>query len=355
MLHFLSPACAVFSAPPRPEPVILVDNGSRRPAAVLALREVAAALSARLGGQEVLPASLGFSDSAGGMLLSSTLSELVARPDVNGAVIAPLFLGPSAGLGRGVASCAADLPPAFGLRVGGCLVDEEAMPDDTRVARALASQVLRVARQRKLHRLVPPVPLKVLVVDHGTPSRAVNAVRNRLARDVGGLLSRHAVPTTSAAAAFASIVVGPASMERRDDPAYDFNEPLLERALAAPPYDAGDVILAMAFALPGRHAGEGGDVAQIVERAQEQAAAELRVHTTPLLGRHSLVLDVLADRVRDAGPLAGGSSPDAIGAQDAATDGAPPKVPGFLIWLVLVWGALPAGLKLAGIDIPEHL
>ena len=60
-------------------------------------------------------------------------------------------------------------------------------------------------------------------------------------------------------------------MERRDDPAYDFNEPLLERALAAPPYNAGDVILAMAFVLPGRHAGEGGDVAPIVARAPAQS------------------------------------------------------------------------------------
>ena len=293
-------------------PIVVVDNGSRRPAATLALRETAAALSSRLG-REVLPASLGFSDSAGGVLLSATLAELAARSDVDGAVIAPLFLGPSDSLRKGVASCAAGLPPNFELRLGACLVDEEGAKDDRRVARALAAQVLHVARAQGLHRRRGGrEPLKVLVVDHGTPSARVNAVRARLASDVGALLSRHA-PTS-----FRGSTVGAASMERRDDPRYDFNEPLLERALASAPFNEGDVILAMAFALPGRHAGEGGDVAQIVERARRQeGSAALRVHTTPLLAGHSLVLDVLAQRAADAERVT-------TGAGDATSPGALP-------------------------------
>ena len=333
------------------KPIIVVDNGSRRPAATLALRETAAALSKKLN-REVLPASLGFSDSAGGKLLSTTLAELAARPDVSGAVIAPLFLGPSDSLRKGVTSCAADLPPDFELRLGACLVDEDGAADDRRVARALASQVLRVARTENLsRRRGGGEPLKVLVVDHGTPSARVNAVRARLAEDVGELLSKHA-PTS-----FASSAVGAASMERRDDPRYDFNEPLLERALAAPPYNSGDVILAMAFALPGRHAGEGGDVAQIVERArQDEGSAALRVHTTPLLGGHSLVLDVIAQRAADAKRITTGvgDAPSPTGSSDEQPV-ASPKPPGFLLWLVLVWAVLPAALQLAGIEIPEHL
>ena len=93
--------------------------------------------------------------------------------------------------------------------------------------------------------------------------------------------------------------VGAASMERRDGEAYDFNEPLLETLLATPPFDSGDVVLAMAFLSPGRHAGEGGDIAQIVEAATA-ARPDLRVHITPLLATQSLVAAVLRDRVEAA-------------------------------------------------------
>ena len=81
--------------------------------------------------------------------------------------------------------------------------------------------------------------------------------------------------------------------------AYDFNEPLLETLLATPPFDSGDVVLAMAFLSPGRHAGEGGDIAQIVEAATA-ARPDLRVHITPLLATQSLVAAVLRDRVEAA-------------------------------------------------------
>ena len=93
----------------------------------------------------------------------------------------------------------------------------------------------------------------------------------------------------------------PARHRARDGPEHDFNEPLLERALCSPPFDEGDVVLAMAFLLPGRHAGEGGDVAQIVQsvsNANPVCGSRLRVHRTGLLAEHPLVLGVLADRVR---------------------------------------------------------
>ena len=280
-------------------PIILLDNGSKRPAAALALRETAVGLSSRLG-REVFPASVAFSDGiptelldgAPAKLLGDLVLDLAERGEPS-AIIAPLFLGPSGGLSKGLAAARAAAPAGFDLLVGECLVadaeqEDSGMPVDTRVARALATEVLRVARRKRL-----VAPLKVLVVDHGTPSKAVNAVRNRLAQQLDGLLGygRHGA------------LVGAASMERRDGAEYDFNEPLLERALTAAPYDTGDVVLAMAFVLPGRHAGEGGDVAQIAEAAQAAAEAsgqQLRVHTTPLLGRSPFVLDVLADRVHDA-------------------------------------------------------
>ena len=279
-------------------PVILVDNGSKRAASSLTLRESAAALSTQLGGRSVHAASLAYSDSVpadalGGVraqTLNQTL-EVLAQSGASGAIIAPLFLGPSMGLRRAVDSCTAALdeiaPSSFDLRVGPCLVDE-ARPGDDRIARALASHVLRLARRQALQG-----PLRVVVCDHGTPSPAVHAVRERLATEVRAILGTRALS-----------VIG-ASMERRDDPAYDFNEPLLERCLGAPPHDSGDVVVAMAFLMPGRHAGDGGDVAQIVDAAVQRVSAggeptPLRVHVTPPLATHSSIVSVLADRVRAA-------------------------------------------------------
>lgn len=281
--------------------VVLVDNGSRRAASSLTLRAAATALSLALGGREVLPASIAFSDGVpaadlGGQpahTLRQALGGLVERGE-HSAIVTPLFLGPSGAIRRGLNACADDLDDSFQLSVGACLVDEN-QPADERVARALAAQVLHAAR-----RVGARPPLKVLLVDHGTPSRPVNAVRSRLTCELRRLLGARAS------------AVGEASMERRDGSEYDFNDPLLERALRAPPFDQGDVILAMAFLLPGRHAGDGGDVAQIVQGAQADSAASapLRVHTTPPLATHPLVVDVLADRVRasDAALAASGGA-----------------------------------------------
>ena len=203
-------------------------------------------------------------------------------------MVAPLFLGPSDGLARALAACAEEVPDSFTLQCCTCLVDNssEEHAADTRVAEALASQVIAAAD-------APPclqAPLHVLLVDHGTPSVKVNAVRSRLARELSALLGDRAA------------LVREASMERREGSEYDFNEPLLERALAAAPFNDGDVVLAMAFLSPGRHAGDGGDVMQIVENAAAQVdeSCELRVRTTPPLAAHPLIVEVLASRVMEA-------------------------------------------------------
>jgi len=270
-------------------PVLLVDNGSKRPEATLALRETAAALSTLLG-RAVRPCSLAFSDEIpaaelGGNAAVSLRAAILAlaKGGARGAVLVPLFLGPSEGLRRGVADCARAVAEVVGegnfdLRVSACLVDENE-PGDDRLGRALAAEVLHVAQRARLRE-----PVKVLVVDHGTPSPRVHAVRERLVDEVRSLLGDRALDVRGA------------SMERRDASAYDFNEPLLERALTEPPFDNGDVIVALQFLLPGRHAGEDGDVAKIVECACKENRGRLRVHTTQLLGKHPLVLSVLAER-----------------------------------------------------------
>jgi sirohydrochlorin ferrochelatase len=84
-------------------------------------------------------------------------------------------------------------------------------------------------------------------------------------------------------------------MERRPGAAYAFNEPLLATLLATPPWSSGPVIVAQLFLLPGRHAGPGGDVERICQRARKNFPS-LRTRRTRLLGGHPALVEILADR-----------------------------------------------------------
>ena len=85
-------------------------------------------------------------------------------------------------------------------------------------------------------------------------------------------------------------------MERRDGAQYDFNEPLLERIGKIAVGGSGDLVLAMFFLLPGRHAGAGGDVAEICQGLLD-AGQFRRIRQTPLLGSHLKIVEILNDRL----------------------------------------------------------
>jgi sirohydrochlorin ferrochelatase len=127
----------------------------------------------------------------------------------------------------------------------------------------------------------------VALVDHGTPAIAVNEVRNRVAEIAESLLGDKVAGLASC------------SMERRPEPEYDFNDPLLANLLQdrnlAP---AGDVVVALLFLSPGRHAGTGGDVEMICEEARRDMD-DLRMFLTEPLGEHPAIVDLLEQRVRE--------------------------------------------------------
>ena len=54
----------------------------------------------------------------------------------------------------------------------------------------------------------------------------------------------------------------------------------------------------MFFLLPGRHAGEGGDVAEIYAGLIENGTFD-SIRTTPLIGESPKLLDILEDRLRE--------------------------------------------------------
>lgn len=268
-----------------PRTTLLVDNGSRQPAATLALRSLAAQLSSRLG-LAVEPVSLLHSSAIDPGLLAGRPAEILVpalerrlAAGQDDFLLLPLFFGPSQALTVYIPEQVARLQtkhPALKVRLAPAL---HAAGDD-RLARILADQVGA--------ELVDHGPRgRVALVDHGSPLPAVTTVRNELAAQLAALLG----PRVAA--------VAPCSMERRPEPAYDFTAPLLADLLAEPAWSAGRVIVAMQFLLPGRHGGPDGDVARICRQA-EKAHPSLRTTMTGLVGTHPLLGEILSDRWRAA-------------------------------------------------------
>ncbi|NYS61770.1 sirohydrochlorin chelatase [Vreelandella salicampi] len=264
--------------------IFLTDNGSLRPQATFNLRRIAGELSETCG-EPVQAASLLHANKIPAEQLDGepavTLGPLAERAAEQGAsdiVIVPFFFGPSRALTDYLPQRMGELQARFphvAVRVAKPLVDERA-PVGLRLAQLLADNVRE--------RITPGIQPKVVLVDHGSPIPEVTAVRNRLAGQLSVLLAEEAA------------CVCAASMERREGEAYRFNEPLLEHLLAEPSFHHGEVVLAMLFLSPGRHAGEGGDIATICAAA-EQAHSGLRVVPTRLVGEHDGITAILASRL----------------------------------------------------------
>ncbi len=275
----------------RPEPrVLLVDNGSLEPAAVLQLRALADALGGRLG-RTVEPVSILHADRVPAAQLGGRAAEVLEpalrrrlEAGISSFVLIPLFIGPTRALSEFVPLAVERLRPEFpALQVR--VAEPLQGANDGRLARILADQVTAV---------LPADPatsgkVRVAVVDHGSPVRAVAAVRDEVAAQLAACLRGRVA------------AVAPCSMERRPGPAYDFNEPLLGQLLATAPWNQGQVVVAHLFLLPGRHAGPGGDIAQICEAAERASGGNLRITRTGLLGDHPMLLDILHDRARSLG------------------------------------------------------
>ena len=269
-------------------PCFLFDNGSLRAAATLSLRRIAAGLAPRIDA-EVHPVSLLHSSGVDPRELGGIPAELLepallefGRRGGKSAVLVPLFFGPSAALTQYLPLRLRAIQrhhPGLRLACASWLVADH---DDSvhRIAEMLADAVRRV--------LPPGAPdPKVLLVDHGSPQREVTQVRNRLGDALRTMLGRE------------NLQVAVASMERRVGSEYDFNEPLLERALRHPPFNSGSVVVALQFLQAGRHAGEAGDIALICAEA-ERAQPDLRTALTEPIGADVRLLGILARRYEEA-------------------------------------------------------
>ncbi|MGM0451221.1 MAG: sirohydrochlorin chelatase, partial [Pseudomonadota bacterium] len=261
-----------------------------RPGATLNLRRVAAALGDRTG-MPVEARSLLHSNKVPAEELdgvpASTLGPAAtwrAEEGVTDMVVLPFFFGPSRALNGYLPERLGEMQeahPEVQVRIASPLVDLQAATD-LRLAR-----ILRDGVEEQLQRLPAGSQPAVILADHGSPIPEVTAVRNVLAGQLATLMENRVRSVT------------PASMERREGDEYRFNEPLLENLLDEPGFNQGPVIVSMLFLSPGKHAGEGGDVATICADAEGRNPG-LETRITQLAGEHDGILDILADRLEQA-------------------------------------------------------
>jgi sirohydrochlorin ferrochelatase len=267
----------------------LFDNGSFRADATRSLRSLAARLGSKLG-EDVHAVSLLHStripaaelDGIPAQLLEPALDAWFTENPEGRAVLLPLFFGPSGALvdyvPERLISLRARHPAArMILAEPMVLLDEEPVE----LVAVLAD---RARRATKAKGWTKP---KVVLCDHGTPLATVTEVRNRLGALLTEALRGHASE------------VGVASMERREGDEFAFNEPLLATRLRTPPFNVGEVVVLLQFLSPGRHAGPGGDVAEICEAAEAEMPGLSTVMSDPIADDPRLV-DVLARRAHAA-------------------------------------------------------
>ncbi|MGB0743177.1 MAG: sirohydrochlorin chelatase [Opitutales bacterium] len=262
--------------------IFLVDNGSLRPQATLALRDLATRLSARtdkvieavslLHSHKLEPEQLG---GVPATIVKRRMRELI-REGVSQFIVLPLFLGPSLAITDYLPSIVDELRqshPDLSVFVANPVAGADVEHPEPRLSIILEEHLLSIGAED------PDVCLAL--VDHGTPIRPVNHLRDSVARQLSERLGK---------------AVQPCSMERRQGLEYAFNDPLLENLIDLENCSGRKLLLAMFFLLPGRHAGEGGDVSEIADGLLQAGAFE-SIRTSPLLGEHPLLLDILADRL----------------------------------------------------------
>ena len=275
--------------------IALIDNGSLEPAATRNLRAVALELSASID-EIVHPVSWKHSDrialsaldgDAPGTTLAPFIRSHLARGERQ-FVFVPFFISAQGAIGSALRS-----------ELEALQREHAATPFEFTFTRGLAEAgVIPQIVAARVRETIDAASLEhppVIVVDHGGPSPKSATLRDQLADDVRALLGVEAYSVTAA------------SMEGGEHP---HNHPLLaeslaalataEHAASASPRAHGslNVVVALLFLSPGRHAGAGGDIAQICGAA-ETAHPTLLCDLTDLVGTHPLAATALVAALRD--------------------------------------------------------
>lgn len=257
--------------------IALFDNGSLEPAAHLALRAAAAALSGASGrsvdavswrhSDRIDPGRL---DGAPAATLASWIRSWLARGESE-FVLVPFLASVDGAIAAAVRR---DLD-ALKAREGGFRWTFTPGLGTAGLAQIVEARVREALARHALDRPA------VVLVDHGGPVRASAELRDAVAGQVrtglGAEVSRLAC----------------ASMETPPGPGFDFNRPLFEELLGSPGFDRGEVVVAPLFLSPGRHAGPSGDLAGMARQAERRSPG-LRCLFAGLVGTHPLAAEILS-------------------------------------------------------------
>ena len=267
--------------------IILADNGSTKATATLQLRSIAQQLSERTK-QKIHPVSLQHADiisadELGGVkasVLNAFLREQLELEERE-FIILPLFFGNSRALTKFIPDTQAELEEEFG-KFNLAITDTLYAPphpllgSDTMLAKIIADHIQQTSK-------IFSLPLKnIVLVDHGSPSLEITAVRSGVAEEAQAMIGQS---------------IEQAAMERRSGKQYDFNGELLEDWLCnKAEQGVSGALVALLFSLPGRHAGEGGDIVTICDSVM-QRYPNFNIGISPLVGEHPLLLEILSDRL----------------------------------------------------------
>lgn len=267
---------------------VLVDNGSIRAHAPLYTRKLAKALEHELG-MTVIACSVAHSDeilleSLQGKavpLLESLLELLSGDENIKEILVIPFVLVTKGAIYRktfSILQCFMKLYPRIEYKIAEGLFSGND-PNDCSIAGMLTEGVKSVLAKEKLERP------RVILVDHGSPFTESSKVRNYLANRLEVMLG----------SCVESVVAS--SMERRSGEQYDFNEPLLKRALTASINQGHEtVLIARLFLQPGKHSGRDGDIDRICNRSQK-AHTQLKIFNLPRVFPQKRLIQLLARRL----------------------------------------------------------
>ena len=262
----------------------LIDNGSLRAGSILQMRQIALSLS-QVSGYEIHPFGLMHShkvdsgeleNKAADSMQNFLLSERADKIEEIRAL--PFFLGPSLAITDWLPENLQNWKDRNPEIRKYHILDPLYQSGDDRLARAM-SELTR--EQIKKNGLKKPA---VAMVDHGTPLLKVNQVREGVGKQMKNILGVKLAEFSTCA------------MDRRLGSQYDFNEPLLEKLLQKWMNEKiSEVVVSQFFLLPGRHAGPGGDLAQICQPYIDKG---MKICRTDNLGTHPFVQEILLDRIR---------------------------------------------------------
>jgi sirohydrochlorin ferrochelatase len=233
-----------------------------------------------LHSDKVDPADLGGTPA---QLLETEITNRLERGETRFTLL-PFFIGPSGAITEYLPNRVRRLQGRYSnleTRIADSLARLGSRPD-LRLADILSAQV-----DLTVGTLGADAPPAVVVVDHGSPAPSVAEIRNRIALELGRLLRDRVTE------------VWAASMERREGQQFDFNDPLLEIALNRAVMANRTVIVGLLFLAPGQHAGPRGDIEAICRKVERRSPGS-RILITGPAGAHPEILDILADRIREA-------------------------------------------------------